>query len=96
VKRMHIFVSGHVQGVCFRMYTQEVATGHGLVGWVRNLPDRRVEVVAEGEKADLAALANWCKMGPAGAGVADVAVDFITATGEFDDFRIEYGGRYGV
>ena len=47
-RRIHLWVSGRVQGVFFRATTREVAVALGLRGWVRNLPDGRVEVVAEG------------------------------------------------
>ncbi len=49
----HVFYSGTVQGVGFRYTTLELAMNAGLTGWVRNLPDGRVELLAEGEKADV-------------------------------------------
>ena len=55
-------VSGRVQGVWFRQSTQSLANRLGLRGWVRNLPDGRVEVVAAG--AELAQLAAWLQQGP--------------------------------
>ncbi|MHB8917449.1 MAG: acylphosphatase [Desulfocucumaceae bacterium] len=47
--RKHLYISGRVQGVCFRAYTREVAESLGIRGWVRNLPDGRVEAVIQGD-----------------------------------------------
>jgi len=63
-KTMHCFVSGRVQGVCFRMETREQAQLFGLTGWVRNLPDGRVEVMASGAETQLKQLHDWLKQGP--------------------------------
>jgi len=63
-KTMHCFVSGRVQGVCFRMETREQAQLFGLTGWVRNLPDGRVEVMASGDEQQLRELKEWLKQGP--------------------------------
>lgn len=70
--RKHIFVSGHVQGVWYRGSCARQATALGISGWARNLPDGRVEVVAEGEPAALAALERWCGQGPPAAHVERV------------------------
>ncbi len=88
--RVHITVSGRVQGVFFRANTVDVARRLGLVGFVRNLPDGRVEVVAEGEEEKLRELIAWCHQGPPLARVAEVKVRWETPTGEFTDFRIAY------
>jgi len=61
---LHCYISGRVQGVFFRMETRQQAILHGLSGWVRNLSDGRVEVMAFGEDASLAHLAEWLKRGP--------------------------------
>ena len=61
---MHSFVSGRVQGVCFRMATREQAMLHGITGWVRNLPDGRVEVMASGDETQLQQLQEWLHKGP--------------------------------
>ena len=55
-KRIHAFFSGKVQGVGFRYTTKQYATKLGLIGWVKNLPDARVEMVAEGEEKQLTTL----------------------------------------
>jgi len=89
--RAHVYVSGRVQGVFFRSETQEEALRNGLTGWVRNLPDGKVEAVFEGEKDKVEKLIEFCKRGPPGARVAYVEVVWESYTGEFRDFRIRYG-----
>lgn len=68
------FVSGRVQGVFYRQSTQDKAVGLGLSGWVRNLPDGRVELVAAGSQPQLAALEAWLHQGPPRASVAAVEI----------------------
>ena len=70
VKRLRAIVRGRVQGVGFRASTQEVALGLGLGGWVRNLPDGAVEVVADGEESALRELERFLRQGPRMARVA--------------------------
>lgn len=89
-RRVHILVSGRVQGVFFRANTQEVAQRLGLSGYVRNLPDGRVEVVAEGEEGALRKLLEWCHEGPPLARVERVEVRWENPTGEFSGFHIRY------
>lgn len=88
VKRVHLFISGKVQGVYYRAYTREVAERLGIKGWVRNLPDGRVEVVAEGDESALKNLIAWCWEGPPLAKVEYVEEIWEEPTGEFNDFRI--------
>jgi acylphosphatase len=90
VKRVHIYVSGRVQGVNYRRFTQQISRILGLTGWVRNLPDRRVEFVAEGEEENLEELIKRCKEGPTLAIVRDMEVIYEPPTGELDDFIIRY------
>jgi acylphosphatase len=61
-----------VQGVFFRYETRERARARGLAGWVRNLPDGRVEAVFEGPERDVDGMVEWCRNGPRGASVTDV------------------------
>ncbi len=89
-RRVYITVAGRVQGVFFRANTQEVAQRLGLSGYVRNLPDGRVEVVAEGEEEALRKLVDWCHEGPPLARVERVEVRWENPTGEFSGFHIRY------
>lgn len=89
--RAHVFVSGMVQGVFFRSETRDEAVRQGVTGWVRNLPDGRVEAVFEGEKDDVDRLVEFCRRGPPGARVAGVDVSWGEYTGEFRGFRVRYG-----
>ncbi len=86
--RAHVWISGRVQGVFFRAHTKEVAEKLGLTGWVRNLPDGRVEAVFEGEEEAVKEAIEWCKRGPPLARVEKVEVRYEEPTGEFKDFRI--------
>jgi acylphosphatase len=70
--RVHLVVEGLVQGVSFRAYTVEEARRLGVQGWVRNLPDGRVEAEAEGERSAVEALVAWCGRGPPAARVEAV------------------------
>lgn len=78
-------VSGRVQGVCFRMSTQQKAVQLGLAGWVRNCPDGNVEVYACGHQTDLQALEQWLWQGPAMARVDGIVANeaAVTTTNEF-------------
>ncbi|KAH9599424.1 Acylphosphatase-like domain [Trypanosoma melophagium] len=74
--RYHIFVRGRVQGVFYRKHTVQAAKARGVCGYVRNMPDGRVELVAEGRKADVDSLVQWCYVGSPKSAVegVDVAV----------------------
>ncbi|HEY5988598.1 MAG TPA: acylphosphatase [Streptosporangiaceae bacterium] len=72
--RYRVVVSGRVQGVFFRDTCRRVALEHGVSGWVRNLPDGRVEAVFEGAAEDVHRLVDWARRGPGLAVVAGVAV----------------------
>lgn len=84
--RVHIFVSGKVQGVFFRSGTKQKALELALTGWVRNLADGRVEAVFEGEEEGIEKIVEWCRKGPAYARVEDVEVVQEQYTGEFKGF----------
>ncbi|MBI4398210.1 MAG: acylphosphatase [Candidatus Omnitrophica bacterium] len=88
--RMRIKVTGYVQGVAFRAYAERVARQHHLTGWVRNLSDGSVEIVAEGEKKNLLRLKDWAERGPSLARVSRISVSEEPATGEVSDFSIRY------
>lgn len=89
-KRVHVFISGWVQGVFFRLSAQELAQRSGVTGWVRNLRDGRVEAVFEGEEEAVERLVAWCHRGPPGAEVKDVDVTYEDYTGEYDSFSMRY------
>ena len=84
--RVHMFVSGKVQGVFFRQKTKRQAQSLGIKGWVRNLPDGRVEAVFEGEEEAVKALVEYCHHGPSYARVENVNVSYENYSGEFTDF----------
>jgi acylphosphatase len=89
-KRYHLHISGRVQGVCFRANTWEKARSLGLVGWVRNLPDGRVEAVFEGEQKEAEAMLAWCRTGTLPARVDHLEVAKENTAGGFTDFDIVY------
>jgi acylphosphatase len=74
MKAVQARVSGRVQGVSFRWYTQEQARRLGVSGWVRNEPDGSVLLHAEGDDEAVDGLVAWCHQGPGLARVRDVAV----------------------
>jgi len=79
-----------VQGVFFRREVTRLARRLDVTGWVRNLPDGNVEVVAEGDKQKLDEIVQFCRIGPSGARVKDVGVDWSDFRGEFRGFRITH------
>jgi len=89
-KRVHVFITGRVQGVGFRAWTEREARVLGLKGWVKNLPDGRVEAVVEGPPDKVAALLDKLKAGPRAAKVENLEAKEEAATGEFDDFGTRY------
>jgi acylphosphatase len=88
--RAHVFVSGRVQGVFFRDHTRKWAASLGLTGWVRNVYDGRVELIAEGEKGKVESLIDRLRQGPPISRVENVEVTWEECTGEFSDFRVTY------
>ena len=88
--RAHIFIQGMVQGVFFRAKTRQKAKELRLTGWVKNLPDGRVEAVFEGEKEKVEQMIEWTQKGPLFSRVDDVKVDFEEYKGGFENFEIRY------
>jgi acylphosphatase len=83
-----ILVSGHVQGVWYRAFTQESAAGLELSGWVRNLPDGRVEAFAEGPRSRIDELLARLRVGPPRAKVTEVSVTWTQATRHSTGFAV--------
>ena len=92
-QQLHAVIFGRVQGVSFRYYTVEEAGRLGVTGWVRNRPDRAVEVRAEGTKPQLDALLRFLHRGSPAAHVTRVETEWLPATGEFTSFDVRYSSR---
>jgi acylphosphatase len=88
MERVHVVIKGTVQGVGFRYSTQVEASQLDLTGYVRNLPDGTVEIIAEGPSQALNRLIDWTKQGPPSADVKRVEVSHLTASGEFSSFQV--------
>ncbi|UCE19073.1 MAG: acylphosphatase [Gemmatimonadota bacterium] len=88
--RAHIFVSGVVQGVYYRDFTQSHATAMELTGWVRNIDDGRVEITVEGERDRIDHLVERLRSGPPASRVDDVQVDWEEYSGGFSNFQVRY------
>jgi len=86
--RVHLVVSGRVQGVAFRACAADEARRLGLRGWVRNLPDGRVEAEAEGERAAVERLGAWCRRGPPAARVSAVDLEWGEPAGAEATFEV--------
>ena len=89
-QRVRIFVKGKVQGVFFRQALKVMAKKNGVLGWVRNLKDGRVEALLEGEDLKVSAIVEWCHAGSANARVEDVEIKNEKFTGEFSKFEVLY------
>ncbi|MEM3538360.1 MAG: acylphosphatase [Nitrososphaerales archaeon] len=88
--RIHVYISGFVQGVFFRSNTRKIALKLGLKGWVRNLEDGRVEAIFEGDRDKVLKMLEWCKVGPPRAQVINVDVKWEKYEGNFTNFEIIY------
>lgn len=74
MKCVHLLISGRVQGVFYRASAYDEGRRLGLSGWVRNLPDGRVEALAQGPEKDVNAFVEWCRKGPPFASVTKIDV----------------------
>jgi len=85
----HIFFSGMVQGVGFRYTTLQMATSLKLNGWVKNLPDRRVEILVEGPKS---AIEELCKSLEShfGSYIREKTINYLEPQNQFKDFQIAH------
>lgn len=86
--RVHLIIEGRVQGVCYRMYAAEQGRSLGLAGWVRNLHDGSVELVAEGAIDRVNELVAWCRVGPPSARVTTLGETYGEASGNLEGFEI--------
>jgi acylphosphatase len=90
ITEAHVVVSGRVQGVWFRGNTRRAASAEEVHGWVRNLPDRSVEAVLQGERAAVERVIESMRTGPPGAAVTDCVVTWRTAMEAFHGFDIRH------
>jgi len=88
--RAHLLISGSVQGVFYRSFTEDIAHSLGLKGWVKNCSDGKVEAVFEGNKENIEKAISSCYKGPPAARVTNIAVRWENFKGEFDIFSIRY------
>ena len=89
-QRIHVLVSGKVQGVFFRQALKVVAKKNNVSGWVRNLKDRRVEAVFEGDSKSISSVIEWARVGPANSRVDNVDVSSEEFKNEFSTFEVLY------
>jgi acylphosphatase len=87
-ERAHVYVSGEVQGVFFRDSARRRAEELGLSGWVRNLPDGRVEALFEGPSREVREMVRWCEGGPPHARVESVDPVYEAARGDLPGFEV--------
>ncbi len=89
-KRTGLKIYGRVQGVFFRDSSQRKAKELNLSGWVENVPDGTVQIVAEGEEKDLKELIEWCRHGGTKyAKVDNVDIEWLEPSGQFNDFIVK-------
>jgi len=87
-ERLHIWVTGRVQGVGFRAFVAQAANNLGLTGWVRNVGYDQVEAVAEGQREDLEEFSRLVLTGPRASRVDESRVEWLSASSEFSDFTV--------
>ena len=90
MKKLNIFVSGRVQGVCFRAFSQDNASYLGLNGWVRNLYDGRVEILVEGKEEKIHEFLQFINQGPAMSVVNKVEIKELDYKGDLPPFYVTY------
>ena len=87
-RKVKLLVSGRVQGVYFRMFTQNKAKQFGINGHARNLPDGRVEIIAEADDTSIEKLIQWCHKGPVTARVDHAEIIELESDDVFTSFDI--------
>ena len=89
-QRVHILISGKVQGVFFRQALKVVAKKNNVTGWVRNLTDKRVEATLEGDNKYVNLVIEWAKIGPANSHVDNIEINNEEFKNEFSTFEVLY------
>ena len=89
-QRVHIFISGKVQGVFFRQALKVIAKKNNVSGWVRNLIDKRVEAMLEGDSQSVNLVVEWAKIGSANSHVDDIQISNEEFRNEFSTFEVLY------
>jgi acylphosphatase len=87
-KKIHLIISGKVQGVFYRVNAKRKAEELGLKGWIKNTSDGKVEIVAEGNEDGLKEMIEWCYNGSSGAVVDEVEAKWMECEKKFDKFEI--------
>jgi len=87
MKQVHLLISGFVQGVGYRAFVQREAEKLGTFGWVRNLRDNRVEVVAQSDERTLKKFIKICEKGPFLAEVKNIAIEWQEPSENFIEFE---------
>lgn len=87
MKQVHLLISGFVQGVGYREFVKREAEKLGVLGWVRNLRDNRVEVIAQGDEETLKKFIKICEKGPFLADVKNIAIDWQEPSEIFAEFE---------
>ena len=88
--RVRVFAGGRVQGVAYRFFAEKYAGRMGISGWARNLPDGRVEVLAEGSAGNIEVFLELLREGPRLARVDSFDIRREASTGEFRDFQVVF------
>ena len=89
-QRVHVLVSGKVQGVFFRQALKVIARKNNVFGWVRNLTDKRVEAILEGDSKSVNMVIEWTRIGPANSRVDNIEVSNQEFKNEFSTFEVLY------
>lgn len=89
-KRVHVFYSGRVHGVGFRLTAEETAREWKVVGWIKNLRDGRVELLAEGKETALERFLETIRQGPMKNFISHAEISWGNASDTFDEFEIRY------
>ena len=89
-QRVHVLIKGKVQGVFFRQALKVIAKKNNVSGWVRNLKDKRVEAVLEGDSKSINSVIEWVHIGPANSRVDDIEVSNEEFKNEFSTFDVLY------